>query len=119
MWTLAHIFFAILMFSTLLVKDHIDGTVLIAFSDVSWVMTLQQEIAMAELEPSDENQAGLITSLHNTAISIPQIVAALACSAILWVFKIVGSQDGVACCLRAGGLAALAAAWTSSGFGDD
>lgn len=77
----------------------------------------QQEIGTPKLELSDEHQAGIIMSLHNTAISIPQIVAALVCSGIFWISKMAGSQDGVAWCLRAGGLAALAAAWTSSGFG--
>ncbi|KAF8859876.1 hypothetical protein BDZ45DRAFT_713925 [Acephala macrosclerotiorum] len=135
-WTSAHVSFAILMFSTFLVKTHIGGTVLIALSGASWAMTLwvpyaiigqelatkqsrRQEIATAELESSDDNQAGLIMSLHNTAISIPQIAAALACSGIFWISNLAGSQDGAGWCLRAGGLAALAAAWESSDFGEN
>jgi solute carrier family 45 protein 1/2/4 len=73
----------------------------------------QPENESAEVKISDENQAGVIMSLHNTAISMPQIAAALVCSAIFWISKMAGSEDGVAWCLRAGGLAALAAAWVS------
>ncbi|KUJ12457.1 uncharacterized protein LY89DRAFT_592608 [Mollisia scopiformis] len=125
-WTFAHIAFAILMFSTFLVKTHIGGTVLIAMSGISWAMTLWvpyaiigqeltakqdrlREIGTAELESPDENPAGLIMSLHNMAISLPQIAAALVCSVILWLSD---GQNGLAWCLRAGGLAALGAAWT-------
>ncbi len=126
-WMLAHVSFAILMFSTLFVKTHIGGTVLIAISGVSWAMTLWapyaiigqelavkqdrlREIGTTELELPDENQAGLIMSLHNMAISVPQIAAALVCSVVFWISD---SQNGLAWCLRAGGLAALGAAWAS------
>lgn len=132
-WMLSHVSFAILMFSTLLVKTHVGGTVLVAISGVSWAMTLwapyviigqelaaQQdrlrETSTAELESTDENQAGLIMSLHNMAISVPQIAAALACSVIL---RISDSQNGFAWCLRAGGLAALGAAWASLSLEDN
>lgn len=129
-WTLAHISFAFLMFSTVLADTHIGGTIIIALAGVSWAMTLWapyaiigQELAAKQNKgPEDsstesrisvENQAGVIMSLHNTAISMPQIAAALVCSAIFWISKVAGSEDGVGWCLRAGGLAALAAAWSS------
>lgn len=129
-WTLAHISFAFLMFSTVLAETHIGGTIIIALSGISWAMTLwapyaiigqelaakqntQLELGSEEVKISDENQAGVIMSLHNTAISMPQIAAALVCSAIFWISKMAGSDDGVGWCLRAGGLAALAAAWSS------
>jgi solute carrier family 45, member 1/2/4 len=127
------VFFALAMFTTLLVHTHVGGTFLVASTGISWAMTLwapyaiigaeiavkherEHIVGTAELEPTEENQVGLIMSLHNTAISAPQIAAALACSGVFWVARAAGSAEGVAWTLRVGGLAALAAAWASMGL---
>ena len=63
-----------------------------------------------------ENRTGAIIGLHNVAISLPQILAALACSAIYAAAKALHISDGTGWVLRAGGLAALGAAWLCAGF---
>jgi len=64
----------------------------------------------------DEVQAGAIMGLHNVAISAPQIVAALACSGIFGLAKVTGSHYGTGWVLRAGGVAALGAAYLTYRF---
>lgn len=59
----------------------------------------------------NEDQTGVTMSLHNVAISAPQVLAGLACAAIFWFAKLIESQDGTGWALRAGGCAALRAAW--------
>lgn len=67
-----------------------------------------------EIGPAQQDQAGAIMGLHNTAISLPQIIAALLSSIIFWIAKSFGSEDGIGWVLRAGGCAALVASWLSS-----
>ncbi|CAG8072790.1 unnamed protein product [Penicillium nalgiovense] len=65
-------------------------------------------------EGGDVAQAGIILGLHNMAVSLPQILSSLVCSAI---FKASQKQrgepwdDSVGWVLRFGGCAALVAAW--------
>ncbi|CAF9932043.1 hypothetical protein IMSHALPRED_008774 [Imshaugia aleurites] len=142
-WTCAHIFFALAMFATIMVTTQAAASLLVASVGLSWALThwapfaiigneLGNELAarqsfststngFAEDEVSNVNvevQAGAIMGLHNVAISAPQIIAALACSAIFWLAKSLGSQDGTGWVLRAGGFAALCAAYLTSRFND-
>lgn len=139
-WTLAHIFFALAMFATMLVSSPAVSTLLVASVGLSWALTnwapfaiIGHELAMSQLSsvsancfPDDEVstsdaevQAGAIMGLHNVAISAPQIIAALACSAIFALAKSLGSQDGTGWVLRLGGCATLCAAYLTSRFDDD
>lgn len=131
---IAHVLFAIFMFASTFVRSQTAGTALVALSGVSWAATqwapyaiIGEEVAGKQQQDGDgealrgvddavEHQVGLIMSLHNTAISVPQIAAALVCSGIFGLAKVVGSQDGVAWCFGAGGLATLAAALISRGL---
>lgn len=63
-----------------------------------------------ELEPDQQDQAGAIMGLHNSAISAPQIIAALASGIIFWLVP----KDGLGWVMRFGGCSTLAAAWFSS-----
>ncbi|KAL4883275.1 hypothetical protein BJY04DRAFT_185199 [Aspergillus karnatakaensis] len=67
----------------------------------------------------DENlaQAGIVLGLHNVAISAPQVLSSLVCSAIFKVFQKPRGEpydDSVGWVLRFGGCAALLAAWLTS-----
>ena len=136
-WTYAHAVFAVAMFSTVFVTSQSGATFVVASVGVSWALTLWAPFAIigGELAARQtlrnhvddgneeemlltfgEVQAGAIMGLHNVAISLPQIFAALACSAIFGLAKLAGSQDGTGWVLRAGGLAALAAAYLTSRF---
>ena len=138
-WTCAHVFFALAMFATIMVTSQAAATFLVASVGLSWALThwapfaiignelaaRQSLIARTDTFPDDEMstltvevQAGAIMGLHNVAISAPQIIAALAASAIFWLAKSLGSQDGTGWVLRAGGCAALCAAYLTSRFDD-
>ncbi|KGO75844.1 Major facilitator superfamily domain, general substrate transporter [Penicillium italicum] len=73
------------------------------------------------LDGGDAAQAGIILGLHNMAVSLPQILSCLVCSAI---FKASQKQrgepwdDSVGWVLRFGGCAALVAAWLTRRVSD-
>ncbi|EAW12530.1 putative sucrose transporter [Aspergillus clavatus NRRL 1] len=74
-------------------------------------------------EEDDENlaQAGIILGLHNVAVSAPQILSSLVCSAIFKAFQKPRGEpwdDSVGWVLRFGGCAALIAAWLASRLRD-
>ena len=138
-WTCAHLLFALAMFATIIVTSQAAATFLVAFVGLSWALTHWAPFAIIGNElatlppfntsangfPDDEMststveiQAGSIMGLHNVAISAPQIIAALACSAIFGLAKSLGSQNGTEWVLRAGGCAALGAAYLTSRFDD-
>lgn len=140
-WTCAHVFFALAMFATMMVTTETAATFLVASVGLSWALThwapfaiigneLGSELAARQSFNASTNgfpdnetptvsvevQAGAIMGLHNVAISAPQIIAALACSAVFGLAKSLGSQDGTGWVLRAGGCAALCAAYLTSKF---
>ena len=141
-WTCAHIFFALAMFATVMVTSQAAATFLVASVGLSWALThwapfaiigneLGSELAARQsfdssthgsssddmmLNASKEVQAGAVLGLHNVAISAPQMIASLACSIIFALAKSMGSQDGTGWVLRAGGCAALCAAYLTSRF---
>ncbi len=142
-WTCAHIFFAVAMFATIMVTSQAAATLLVASVGLSWALThwapfaiigneLGNELAARQSfststhgSPDDEMsnnsievQAGAVMGLHNVAISAPQILAALASSLIFALAKSLGSEDGTGWVLRAGGCAALVAAYLTSRFED-
>lgn len=142
-WTYSHAFFALAMFSTLFVTSQAAATFVVASVGLSWALTLWAPFAIIGNEfasrqafnetidevsadeasstltsNSVEVQAGAIMGLHNVAISAPQIIAALACSGIFGLAKMAGSHYGTGWVLRAGGCAALVAAYLTSRFDD-
>lgn len=131
-WIFAHIISATAMFSTFLVTSQTGAIVLVACVGLSWALTLWAPFAIigAEIavrrrtlgaedwEQSSADGAGAIMGLHNTAISAPQILAALVCSVIFSIVQATGSQGGTAWVLRAGGCATLVAAYLTSTMKD-
>ena len=141
-WTCAHFFFALAMFATMMVTSQAAATFVVASVGLSWALThwapfaiigneLGGELAARQAfstsalgspsvdemsSVSMEVQAGAVLGLHNVAISAPQIIASLACSIIFALAKALGSQDGTGWVLRAGGCAALYAAYLTSRF---
>lgn len=139
LWTFAHFFFFLAMLSTFIVRSQAGATFVIASVGLSWALTLWAPFAIIGNElaarqslcdtindisgeetpqTSRDVQAGAIMGLHNVAISAPQIIAALASSGIFGLAKLIGSQNGTAWVLRAGGLSALGAAYLASRFED-
>ena len=125
------------MFLTFVATSQAAATFIIASAGLSWALTLWAPFAIIgdelasrqvvlldavddvdddQVSTSMEVQAGAIMGLHNVAISAPQILAALACSGIFWLAKGAGNAYGTGWVLRAGGVAALGAAWLTWRF---
>lgn len=131
-WIFAHFISATAMFSTFLVTSQTGAIFLVACVGLSWALTLWAPFAIigAEIavrrrtlggedwERSSADGAGAIIGLHNTAISAPQILAALVCSVIFSIVQATGSPGGTAWVLRAGGCATLVAAYLTSTMTD-
>lgn len=65
-------------------------------------------------EDESEDRAGVILGLHNVAVSAPQVVATLICSAVFKALQKPRNEPGdvsVAWTLRLGGVAGLVAAF--------
>jgi solute carrier family 45 protein 1/2/4 len=81
---------------------------------------LEQGSFSSSFKGKDEEntaQAGIVLGLHNVAISAPQVVSSLICSAIFKAFQKPRGEpwdDSVGWVLRFGGCAALVAAWLTS-----
>ena len=131
------------MFATMMVSSQAAATFLVASVGLSWALThwapfaiigkeLGSELAARQSYSTSthgssddemsnigvEVQAGAVLGLHNVAISAPQIIASLACSVIFALAESLGTQDGTGWVLRAGGCAALCAAYLTSTFND-
>lgn len=105
------------MLSTLLISS-IPGTyVLVGMVGISWAVTIWAPFAIISIELSAEEEAsqriGTVIGLHNVAIAVPQILAALLCGLVFWLFDVFGSTQsgqGLGWVVRMGGLSAIVAA---------
>ncbi|KAB8229706.1 major facilitator superfamily domain-containing protein [Aspergillus alliaceus] len=108
-WRFGHIFFAAGMFSTTIVTNWIQAATLVALIGIPWSISsivpytmIGAEIAtrrdletIAEAESSELplGQAGSIMSIHNVAISAPQILAAVMSSGVFWLCYLLGLPE--------------------------
>ncbi|CAG7931545.1 unnamed protein product [Penicillium olsonii] len=79
------------------------------------------EIGPKDAHEGNVAQAGIILGLHNMAISLPQILSSLVCSAIFKASQKPRGEpwdDSVGWVLRFGGCAALVAAWLTRRVSD-
>jgi solute carrier family 45 protein 1/2/4 len=113
-WFASHVLFATSMLATVIIDSWIGGTILVATLGVSWAMTTWAPYSIigseVSLHAGGEALGGTIMSLHNVAISTPQVLAAVISSFVFEVATTVGG-NGTAWLLRAGGISALVAAW--------
>lgn len=131
LWASSHVLFATCMFSTLFIDDHINGITLMSVVGASWAVTtwvphaligsdIAAHAALArngnESPPSGNRnfhnpRVGAIMGLHNLAIAGPQILSALASSALFYALSYMGLEGDTAWVLRAGALASTIAAF--------
>ncbi|KAA8651033.1 uncharacterized protein ATNIH1004_003726 [Aspergillus tanneri] len=128
MWRFGHIFFAAAMLSTTMIRNWVQATILVALVGIPWSISsiapyslIGTELAArrnfeAQEDPESlhrlrEQQAGTIMSIHNVAISAPQIIAAAISSGVFWLCYLLGVEDSTVWVLRLGGCAALGAAF--------
>lgn len=138
LWQLSHLLFAFCMFLTFFAYKVPVATVLVAVVGTSWGVTTWVPYALISTEisflkqdrggdhyPSLSNSARIedewrlevqdgtaaIMGIHNMAIAIPQILAALTCAGVFRLTEIIGLEDGAAWVFRVAGCGALVAAW--------
>ena len=137
-WLSSHLGFAILMFSTFFVRGEAAATAIVAFTGLSWAVTLfapfaiistvlaakhalredtSTEVNATEIS-CDPGQTGALIGLHNMAIQLPQILSALICSIVYTLAKSLNIPDGTGWVLRVAGVSALGAAWMCRKLGD-
>jgi|SRR5690242_19822073 len=133
-WQLAHCLFAALMLLTCFVYTAPAATVIVATLGIAWSIAswvpyalISTEIASlkAEREGSDglvekevgsavdwtdESTAGIM-GIHNMAISLPQIFAALGCSFLFKLVEMSRRDDPAAFAFKFAGVMAALAAW--------
>jgi solute carrier family 45 protein 1/2/4 len=129
-WATSLLLYAVCTFSTIFISSTNAAILIIALTGVPWGITqwapfalLGKEIAMHQAQSVSTaekggrqwmtSQSGTIMGVHNAAISVPQILAALGSSAIFHLLE--GNRfvedDGIAWVLRTSGMAALVAAY--------
>lgn len=129
-WALGHLLYAFCTFCTIFVSSTNTAIFLIALTGVPWGLTqwapfalLGEELAVHQAERDSiterggrqwvSSQSGAVMGVHNAAISVPQILAALGSSFIFLIFEgnRSGEDNGIAWVLRTSGVAALVAAY--------
>ncbi|KAH8703050.1 putative sucrose transport protein [Talaromyces proteolyticus] len=129
-WAISHLLYAFCSFCMTFVSSTRIAIFLIALTGMSWGITqwapfaiLGEEIAMSHYEQDSDagiecqqwisSRNGSMLGVHNAAISVPQILAALSSSFIFVLFKTrrSGEDEGIVWVLRTSGVAALIAAY--------
>lgn len=127
-WSFSQALYATSVLSTTLVSSSATATFMIAIAGISWGVTqwvpfaiIGEETAKYSIDEEsakreDENvwsvvQGGTIIGLHNTAISLPQIIAALISSAIFWVAQNLNRKHAIVWVIGWTGVPGAVAAW--------
>lgn len=143
-WFLSQLLHSACMFSTFFISSPNGATIMVGIMGVAWSLSLWAPFALisAEISKRDEarrlrqrqklinssaqsfyededeeeggDRAGIILGLHNVAVSAPQVIATLICSAVFKALQKPRNEPGdvsVAWTLRLGGIASLAAAF--------
>ncbi|KAH8651938.1 major facilitator superfamily domain-containing protein [Tricladium varicosporioides] len=136
LWMISHMIYATCMLATILISSVTGTYALVGIAGISWAVTIWAPFAIISIEISADDdihqntnateypqatssseskqRVGTVIGLHNIAIAVPQILAALLCGFIFWVFDGSGSvepEKSVGWVLRMGGASALVAAF--------
>ena len=141
-WRLSMMLFALCMFLTFFAWTVKIATVILAFIGMSWAIATWAPFALigvelAQLRNSFEDteyvgstgttssrekawlqgkdQSAAVMALHNVAICIPQIAAALGCAVLFKALELMNVENRVVWAFRAGGIAMACAAWRAHG----
>lgn len=141
-WMLAQLLFGACMFSTFFISSANAAIVMVAMVGISWSFTLWAPFALISAELATREQerrlrqrqklltgnadsfygdgdtevlgTGLVLGAHNCAVSAPQVLSTLMCSAIFKLLQKPRNEPGdvsVAWTLRFGGVAVLVSAY--------
>ncbi|CAA9965023.1 sucrose transporter [Pyrenophora teres f. maculata] len=133
-WYLAHCLFAALMFLTCFVYTVPAATIIVGALGIAWSVAswapyalISTEIASLKAQRdggdgsaekdmggmgslTDETTAGIM-AIHNMAVSLPQIGAALGCTVLFKLVEISKRDDPAAFAFKFAGIMAVVAAW--------
>lgn len=96
-----------------------DRIILVGLAGFNWSLTQWAPFTLInEHLLDDELDAGIVMSLHNVAISLPQILSAFMAGCILWLLRVLGAADGLGILLSLTAVPSLLAAY-QAGFIED
>lgn len=124
LWIASNLVYATAMWATLLVSSMPLVLTLVGLAGVCWAVATWAPFAIISTELQQQHtmpddcegrrdtfqqvaDAGMIMGLHNVAITAPQILAALCCSAIFRAFEFYGLEDAVGWILRLASISTL------------
>lgn len=127
-WGFGQLVYVVSVFSTVLVSSSTTGAFIIAIAGFSWGITQWVPFAIigqeaARFQSKDDSttgeddciwssvQGGRIIGMHNAAISVPQIIAALISSVIFWVTREVDRESATVWVIGWSGFPGAIAAW--------
>ncbi|OBR05359.1 General alpha-glucoside permease [Colletotrichum higginsianum IMI 349063] len=110
-WAFGHLAFAASTLATFFAQTSTQGFILISSLGIPWALTnwIPHAIVGREVTKRD-GSAAILTGVHNSFISAPQILSALICSIMLAVNKKFVDGNGVVLLLRMSGFLSLVAA---------
>ncbi|KAF2789768.1 hypothetical protein K505DRAFT_191812, partial [Melanomma pulvis-pyrius CBS 109.77] len=129
LWLFGHVLFIFIILLTFFVKTSVQGTFLLALAGIPWALTqwlpyvaLGEEITFmsgigigeGDLRSHLKVEAGVVMSLHNAAMSLPQMLAAAMCSGIFWLAKDFEHSDATAWAIRISAVGTVIAAYLTS-----
>ncbi|PSN64611.1 putative sucrose transport protein [Corynespora cassiicola Philippines] len=127
-WGFGQLVYVICVLSMVMVSSSTTGTFMVAIAGLSWGITqwvpfaiigeeaARHQINDGSIQREDGGvwsvvQGGRIMGMHNAAISIPQIIAALFSSAIFWIAQKLGRENAIVWVIGWSGLPGAIAAW--------
>lgn len=124
LWLTGHITFILIISIATVVTTATQASFFLALAGISWALTqwipyviLGEEIAnQTHLQGCETNkalmvEAGTIMSLHNAAISLPQILSAVACSGVFEMASGFGKANATAWAMRIAELGTILATY--------
>lgn len=108
LWVFSHLVFGFSTLATFFVNSRTQGAFLVSVLGVPWALTNWIPHALVGKEAvKTGNSAAVLTTIHNSFISAPQILAAILCSGMLAGSQTMIGGGGVAILLRTSGFLSL------------
>lgn len=113
-WLMGLVLFAVLMAATVVARSKAQAIWIFALVGVPRALTTWILFALIGREVRKCRHAGTLNSLHNAAISAPQILAAAMCAVLFTVAKHFHVQNETVSAMLLASVASLVAAWRAT-----
>lgn len=114
LWMIGQLSYASIMFCAPIVEGE-GRIILVALAGFNWSLTQWAPFTLVnEHLLDDELDAGIVMSLHNVAISLPQILSALLTGCVLWLLRTLGAPGELRILLGLTAIPSLLAAYQAS-----